>query len=433
MGYRAAGGTGAVGTRASGRQVAVVVGVELQALGPVAATVNGRLVDPGPFKQRTLFALLVSRLGRTVSVDALIEELWSGHPPAAAMTSLLAYVCNLRRVLEPHRSPRAPATVLLTRAPGYLLDSSSVEFDVYRFMRYATAGREALHQGDPQQALSEFDAGLALWRGEAYADVRDIAWIAPETARLDELRSAVVEGKCAALLDLGSHEVAVDELLAHVQLHPLRERSCELLALALYRAGRQADALAVLRATRTRLADELAIDPSTTLQRLERDILTQAPTLDWHPLISQRHVAAVVTATPWISTTPLAPVTKQEIFVGRKAPLQRLVEALAMAVSARGRVMLVTGEPGIGKTRLLRRFAELTGVPVVWGACPEHVAAPPLWPWEKVLRAVRIRCPKRRVPGPVADLLDGNSQQPPTGGLDVVGAALGSLRRSGNT
>lgn len=400
--------------------MAVGVGVELRALGPVGAVVNGRLVDLGPPKQRVLFALLVSRAGRLVSVDALLEELWSGHRPAAAMTSLQAYMCNLRRVLEPHRPPRAPATVLLTRAPGYLLDSGSTEFDVYQFAGHATAGREALRQGDPQRALSEFDAGLALWRGEAYADVRDVAWVAPEVARLEELRSAVVEERCVALLELGFPDVAVAELEAHVQLHPLREHSCELLALALYRAGRQADALEVLRAIRTRLADELAIDPSTTLQRLERDILTQAPTLDRQLPTSQRPVATAVG--PRASTTAPAPVDKQDIFVGREAALQRLVDALAAARS-RGRVVLVSGQPGIGKTGLLRRFTELAGVPVVWGSCPEHVAVPPLWPWEQVLRAVRRRCPQRLAPGPVAQLLDGNTKQP-ANGLDVAGAAL---------
>jgi DNA-binding SARP family transcriptional activator len=253
---------------------AVGVGVKLRALGPVGAVVNGRLVDLGPPKQRALFALLVSRVGRPVAVDVLLEELWSGDPPAAAMESLLAYVCRLRRVLEPHRPPRAPATVLLTRAPGYLLDSGGAEVDVRRFTEHATAGWEALRRGNPRRALTEFDAGLALWRGEAYADVRDAAWAAPEIARLEELRLSVVQGRCAALIELGAHEVAVAELEAHVQLHPLREHSCELLALALYRAGRQADALGVLRATRMRLADELGLDPGTALQRLEHDVLT---------------------------------------------------------------------------------------------------------------------------------------------------------------
>jgi DNA-binding SARP family transcriptional activator len=396
--------------------------VELRVLGPVEAVVAGRLVDLGPLKQRALFALLVSRVGRPVAVDVLLEELWVGAPPPAAMTSLRAYVSNLRRVLEPHRAPRTPATVLRTRAPGYLLDSRGADLDVWQFTCHATAGWEAWGRGEPHRALAEFEAGLALWRGEAYAEVRDAVWAAPEVARLEELRLSVVEGRCAALIELGRHEVAVAELEAHVQAHPLREHGCELLALSLYRAGRQADALAVLRATRTRLAEELGIDPGTALQHLERDILTQAPVLDWQPPVSRRAVAAVTVARR-VSTTGPAPVEEHDIFIGRQEALQRLVDALDGAVRGRGRVVLVAGEPGVGKTGLLRRFAELAGVPVVWGSCPEHVAAPPLWPWEKVLRAVRTQSPERQVPGPVTELLAG--QVPEMVEVsDVVGAAL---------
>ncbi|MGH3975195.1 MAG: AfsR/SARP family transcriptional regulator, partial [Pseudonocardiaceae bacterium] len=241
--------------------------VELRALGPIEAVIGGHLTDLGPRKQRALFALLVSRAGRPVAVDVLLEELWSGAPPPAAMTSLQAYVANLRRVLEPDRPPRTPATILRTRAPGYLVDSSSVDIDVHRFNEHATAGWEACSRGDSQRALSEFEAGLALWRGQAYADVADTTWMEPEVNRLEELRLSVVEGRCAALLELGGHEVAVAELEGHVRGHPLREHGCALLALALYRAGRQADALAVLRDVRTRLAGELGIDPGAALQR----------------------------------------------------------------------------------------------------------------------------------------------------------------------
>jgi DNA-binding SARP family transcriptional activator len=400
--------------------------VELRALGPVEAVVGGRLVDLGPRKQRALFALLVSRVGRPVAVDVLLEELWAGAPPPAAMASLQAYVANLRRVLEPDRPPRTPAAVLRTRAPGYLVDSGSVDIDVDRFSEHATAGWEACSRGDSQRALSEFEAGLALWRGQAYADVADATWMEPEVSRLEELRLSVVEGRCAALLKLGTHEVAVAELERHVRGHPLREHGCELLALALYRAGRQADALAVLRDTRARLAEELGIDPGAALQRLERDILNQAPRLDWHPPTPARTGAtAVPVARRPSAASPPPPAANEdkEVFVGRKAALQRLTETLAAAAEGGGRIALVAGEPGIGKTYLLRRFAELVDVPVFWGTCPEHVALSPLWPWEKVLSAVRAHYPQRRVPDSVAELLDGNTQQV-VEGLDVAGAAL---------
>jgi len=256
---------------------------EFRALGPLEALVAGRRVDLGAPKQRALLALLVSRIGQPVAVDVMVEELWTGSPPPSAITSLQAYVANLRRVLEPNRAPRTPATVLRTCGRGYLLDSHVVQVDAHRFDERATAGWQAMDRGDTQRALTEFEAGLALWRGQAYAEVSDATLVAPEVARLEELRLSVVEGRCAALLAVGAHEVAVAEAEAFMQVHPLREYGCELLSLALYRAGRQADALAVLRTNQKRLAEELGISPRPALQHLESEILNQAPALDWRP------------------------------------------------------------------------------------------------------------------------------------------------------
>lgn len=253
--------------------------VEFRVLGPVEATVGGRAVDLGAPKQRAALALLISQLDRPVSVDVMLEELWDGQPPPSAMTSLHAYVANLRRVLEPGRAPRKPATLLRTRGRGYLLDGRVVEVDARRFGERATAGWQALDRGDARGALSAFETGLALWRGQAYAEVADTAQVAPERIRLEELRLSATEGHCAALIAVGAYEVAVSELAAFTRAHPLREYGCELLSLALYRAGRQADALTVLRTHHQRMAHELGIDPSPALQHLEGEILRQAPEL----------------------------------------------------------------------------------------------------------------------------------------------------------
>ncbi|MGW2914576.1 AfsR/SARP family transcriptional regulator [Streptomyces asoensis] len=262
--------------------------VAFRALGPIEALVGGRPVDLGAPKQRALLALLVSTAGRPVPCDVIVEELWTGHPPPAAVSSLHAYVANLRRVLEPGRAPRTQPTVLRTHARGYLLDGRAVEVDVHRFSAHAVAGWQALDRGDAPGAVREFEGALALWRGPAYAEVADTALVRPDAARLEELRLSVAEGRCAALLAAGAHEIAVAELEAFVPDHPLREYGCELLSLALYRAGRQADALAVLRANQRYLARELGIDPRPALRRLEEQILNHAPALDWraHPAAS---------------------------------------------------------------------------------------------------------------------------------------------------
>ncbi|MGW5350397.1 AfsR/SARP family transcriptional regulator [Streptomyces sp. NPDC004031] len=253
--------------------------VEFRVLGPIEAAVGGRWVDLGAPKQRAALALLVSQVGQPVSVDVMVESLWSGRPPQSAITSLHAYIANLRRALEPHRAPRTPASVLCTRGRSYLLDSRAVEVDAHRFGECATAGWQALDRGEPQRALREFETGLALWRGDAYAEVATAAPVTPEAVRLEELRLSMIEGRSATLIALGNHELAVPELVAFTQGHPLREYGCELLSLALYRAGRQADALSVLRAHQQRMVEDLGISPSPALQHLELEILRQAPEL----------------------------------------------------------------------------------------------------------------------------------------------------------
>jgi DNA-binding SARP family transcriptional activator len=357
---------------------AVDVGLEWRALGPVEVIVDGRLVDLGPPTQRALFGLLLSRVDQPVAFDALVEELWSGDPPPAAMASLRAYVSNLRRVLEPGRAPRAPAAVLRTVAPGYLLDSRGVEFDVHRFTEHAAVGRDALGRADPQRAVVEFDSALGLWRGQAYADMRDTAWAAPEVARLEELRLAVVEGRCTALLQVGAHDVAVAELEGHVRAHPLREHGSELLAVALYRAGRQAEALGVLRATRARLTEELGIDPGTALQQLERDLLTHAPVLDWQPLPTtptapcpiSSPVLTIANTSARLPSSDELPVgcdqrlvsTQVQGFtevVGREQELATLRAGFTDPQRPPWPILRVlTGLGGVGKTTLARAYAQ---------------------------------------------------------------------------
>jgi hypothetical protein len=210
------------------------------------------------------------------------------------------------------------------------------------------AGHEALTRVDPEQAVREFDAALGFWRGPPYADVREAGWAMPEITRLEELRLAVIEGRFAALLELGAHPVAVAELEAHVRDHPLREHGCELLALGLYRAGRQADALGVLRAARARLVEELGIDLGPALQCLERNILTQAPLLDWYPTPVVPTVAAAVlgVATPAPPPVPRQLPSHTPHFVGRAAELRQLT-TLVDTTTAGGGTVVITAIEGI--------------------------------------------------------------------------------------
>ncbi|MGH3808148.1 MAG: BTAD domain-containing putative transcriptional regulator [Pseudonocardiaceae bacterium] len=372
--------------------------MQWRALGPVEAVVSGQLVDLGPPRQRALFGLLLSQVNRPMAVDSVIEELWSGAPPAAAMTSVRAYVSNLRRVLEPDRPPRAPATVLCTRAPGYLLSSQGVDFDVHRFTEYAAAGRAALTRADPAQAVREFDAALGLWRGQAYADVADAGWAVPEIARLEELRLSVFEARCEAQLQLGERHGAVAELEMHVRANPLREHGCGLLALALYRAGRQAEALGVLRVTRARLADDLGIDPGAALQRLEHDILTQDPALDWIPPRSPPSGPVTELAAPALLPSPAAELSADEVGIGRE---QRVVSTHVQGLSEvvgrqqelgalraaftdparHGRPIwrVLTGLGGVGKTSLARAYAQCyqEHYELVWWVRAENPEAVP--------------------------------------------------------
>src|SRR3954447_6374638 len=348
--------------------------VEVRALGPVEVVVDGSPVDLGPPKQRALFALLLAGADRVVSVDALTERLWAGEPPPRASASLQAYVSNLRRILEPNRSAGTTATVLLTRAPGYLLRTTEMFVDVREFADQVARADTKLATGDAAGALTDLDDALALWRGEPYADVRDADWADLEITRLDELRLSAVEQRARALLALGRPQVAVADLEVQVATHPLRERSWELLAVALYRCGRQADALHALRSARDRLADELGIDPGPDLQQLEVAILRQDPQL--HPAPPAPAVVAASTSRGSANDAP---------FVGRTEALAALAEAGDSARAGRTTIVLVEGEQGIGKTRLVERALESAGMPTAWGRCPQHEVAPPLWPWEQVL------------------------------------------------
>ena len=367
--------------------------MRFRVLGPVEVLAGGRALELGGQKPRALLALLIAANGRTVSVDRLVEEIWSGAPPPEAMASLQTYVARLRRVLEPDRSARAPAQLLVTRSPGYFLAAEPAQVDAREFQQLVETAQRLLPT-DPAGAAHRLDTALDLWHGAAYQDVVDVsADLAVESTRLEELRLVAMEDRWDASIRFGEHTRAVGELESMVAAPPTRERSWGLLALALYRSQRQADSLAALRRARDRLADELGLNPGPELRRLEEQVLRHDPELDApsppHPPRSdptQRVNAAAVSP-----RSPTQARGSPGSLVGRADELARLDALLRKTRAGSGRVVIVSGEPGIGKTRLAeaaQAAAAALGYRTGWGRCEEEGSPRPLWPWTQALREV---------------------------------------------
>lgn len=241
--------------------------MDFRILGPLEVQDENRLLAIGQGKQRALLALLVLRAGEVVSADTLIEELWDGRPPETAQKSLQVYISRLRKALG--------EGVIATRHPGYTLVVESRQIDLVRFEQLVAEARD---QPSSKAAATLRDA-LGLWRGPALADVVDLPLAQREIARLEELRVAALEDRIDSDLALGRHTQLVAELETLSQQHPYRERLRGQLMLALYRTGRQTDALAAYREARTTLSEELGLEPGPDLRELEQRILAQDPVL----------------------------------------------------------------------------------------------------------------------------------------------------------
>ena len=316
-------------------------------LGTFRVERDGQQVDLGPRLQRTLLAILLMDAGHVVPAARLIDLLWRDGPPPAATASLQAYVSQLRRVLEPGRPPRAPATVLITQEPGYVLRATDDQVDALRFQAMARRARSELAGGQPAAAAAQLEDALALWRGEPLAEFAGEPWAVPALARLTETHDLAAEDRVAAWLALGRPAEAATELESMVAARPLRERRWEQLILATYRCGRQADALRAYQRCRAVLADELGLEPGPELRRLEAAVLAQDPALEWQP-----------PAQPAPARPPQAPAVLSNLpaqlaaFVGRD---RELAEVRALVRS--GRLVTLTGAGGSGKTRLSLQVA----------------------------------------------------------------------------
>jgi predicted ATPase/DNA-binding SARP family transcriptional activator len=305
--------------------------MDFQILGPLQVSENEQPLPLVGAKQRALLALLLLSANEPVSIDRLIEEVWGEEPPERGRKSLQVHVSRLRKALGAADGP------VITRPNAYLIRVERGELDLERFERLAEEGREALASGDPQRAAERLAEGLQMWRGPPLADLAFESFAQAEIGRLEELRLAVLEDRIEADLACGRHAELVAEIEALVTDHPLRERLRRQIVLALYRAGRQADALAAYRAASAMLLDELGLEPTPELRRLEQAILTHDPSIE----------APAMTRT---SRLP-APPTRT---IGRDEDRESVVDLLG-----RDDVRLVTliGPGGVGKTRLALEVA----------------------------------------------------------------------------
>jgi YVTN family beta-propeller protein len=265
--------------------------VEFRILGPIEVRDDERVLGLGAGQQKALLAVLLLRANETVSRDQLIHELWGERPPSTAAKALQGHVSALRKQLEPGRALGAAGSVILTRGAGYELRLESEQLDLRVFECLREQARGALAQGEPERAAARLREALALWRGPPLADFAYEPFAQAEIARLEELRIATLEDRLEADLASGRHRALVGELGALVKEQPLRERLRAQLMLALYRAGRQAEALEAYQAARQALVDELGIEPGRELRELHQAILRQDPALDPEPQPPTRRLA----------------------------------------------------------------------------------------------------------------------------------------------
>jgi len=336
--------------------------MKFRILGPLEVFDGNRALELGGAKQRRLLAVLLLNANQVVSSHRLIDAVWGEEPPETAGKAIQNYVSQLRRVMGKER--------LETKPPGYVLRVDRDELDAYQFEGLIDQANAA----DPEASLAQLHEALALWRGPPLEEFADAHFVQPEIEHLRELRLACVEKRFDAELAHGRHSELVGELEALVAEEPLRERLRGQLMLALYRSGRQAEALEAYQEARRVLVEELGIEPGRSLRELEKAILRQDPALDLASAGEAAEATEAATA----------------ILVGRESEVEELRGGLDAAVAGRGCLFLLAGEPGIGKSGLadeVIRQARERRARVLVGRCWEAGGAPAYWPWVQSLRA----------------------------------------------
>lgn len=332
-------------------------------LGPLGVRTGDADLDVGGAKQQLVLAALVLARGNVVSTDRLVELIWGAHPPSKPYVTLRAYISHLRRILEPEQTAGRRSSVLVTRSPGYALQIEAAAVDAFEFEERLTAARQLLDQRRVEEATSEVEAAINLWRSRDLTD-SPLDSFGAERDRLLELRqhASILWFDCR--LASGHHAESIPDLRLLVEADPLRERPRAQLMLALYRADRPAEALEVYQAGYRASVEATGLDPAPSLKELEARILGNDPDLDWVAPGAVSPTAAVV---------------------GRSIEARELLDALA---APKGELVLITGEAGIGKSHLLDFLATqagAAGMTVAWGVGHPGHRSLTLAPWRAIL------------------------------------------------
>lgn len=385
--------------------------MEVHLLGPLVVTTDDGPITVGAQKERALCTALALQAGRVVSLGELIDALWGPDPPATAAKTLQGYISKLRRALGPD--------VVVTERPGYLLDLAPDSVDVSRVASLVERARQAVSEGRTDDAAAQYTEALSKWRGDPLPDLALSGVGRREIERLIELRHAVREELLEVRVAGGEHHLAIPELSALVLDAPLRERAWELLMLALYRAGRQADALRAYQRVRELLTRQIGVEPGAALKDLESAIIAQDPILllptpspstpDARPVAmlagdavrrqdepgghagtdGGTNAAPLPASLAWVLQSAFP-------FAGRDEELTKLTQLWDATVTTRIRhTALIGGEPGIGKTRLVgeaARAVDAEGGLVLFGACSNGLGAP-YQPFVEALSAFARACP----------------------------------------
>lgn len=344
--------------------------LEVRALGPLEVLRSGTEVPLGGPRQRLVLACLVMVAGRAVPAERLVDEIWGDEAPTVGSGPLRTYIWQLRRLLEPGGEPArgtpgrsggglvaAPTETLVSRSGSYLLDIDREQIDAVRFEQLFTESRAAAASGRAERALTRLDEALWLWRGPAFGDLAAEPAIQPEAARLEQLRVGARELRAEMLLATGQHLQVADEIGGLARVHPERERLWAMLMTALYRSGRQGDALRCFQEARATLIEDAGLEPGPELRGLEEAILRQDPDLDWHPAPAPPLPAPPLQLMEEVAddrSDRLAHLPPQlTSFIGRRAELAEIASALVDS-----RLLTLHGTGGCGKTRLALAVAE---------------------------------------------------------------------------